>query len=425
MKIIKLQAENVKGLKAIEIVPDENFQIIGGKNGQGKTSVLDSIWLALGGKDAAKGLDKPIRDGEETAFATVDLGDIVVTRKWKGDTTSLDVRSKDGAKYSGPQAMLDQMIGKLSFDPLAFANMDEKKQKATLQELVGINFDDLDSKRKQFYTERTDMNRETDKFKALLDKLPYPAADAPQEELSVSSILQSLNEAQEVVKTNDRSRQELEALRTQAASDNKEIVNLEDQINKLQAELAIKKLNYEEICNKGRALSANVDELIDPDTAIFQTQLEQIGELNKKYRDSVEYKRVQEEHKQCIAASEFFTKQIKDIDQLKEETLQSAVFPIDGLSFDENGVTFNGIPFNQCSAAERLKISMAMAMALNPKLRVIRILDGSLLDSDNLTLISDMAKEKDYQVWVELVDSSGNMGITIENGEVKHIKEAV
>jgi len=52
-------------------------------------------------------------------------------------------------------------------------------------------------------------------------------------------------------------------------------------------------------------------------------------------------------------------------------------------------------------------------------LKVIRILDGSLLDSTNMNLIKEMAQGQDYQVWVEVVDESGKVGITIENGEIK------
>ena len=79
MKIIELQAENVKRLKAVEITPNGTLQVIGGKNAQGKSSVLDAIWLALGGGKAAKDTPLPIRDGEATAKVRLDLGDLVVT----------------------------------------------------------------------------------------------------------------------------------------------------------------------------------------------------------------------------------------------------------------------------------------------------------------------------------------------------------
>ena len=96
-----------------------------------------------------------------------------------------------------------------------------------------------------------------------------------------------------------------------------------------------------------------------------------------------------------------------------------AEFPVDGLGFDESGVTYQGVPFKQASSAEQLRVSLAMAIALNPKLRVIRIADGSLLDSDNLALIEAAAKESDYQVWIEMVGDGNGRGIVIEDGEVK------
>lgn len=60
-----------------------------------------------------------------------------------------------------------------------------------------------------------------------------------------------------------------------------------------------------------------------------------------------------------------------------------------------------------------------MAMATNPELRVIRILDGSLLDDTNLALITDMATEHDYQVWIERVGTTADgTAVLIEDGQV-------
>lgn len=412
MKIIKLVAENFKGLKAIEITPDQNFQIISGKNAQGKTSVLDAIWAAIAGKEALKGTDKPIRDGQEKAIVSVDLTDIKVTRKWNGDKTTLEVTAKDGAKYSSPQTMLDNLIGKLSFDPLSFANQDEKKQKATLQELVGINFDKLDTERKGFYDERTFLNVSAKKLEGALSELPFPDSSTPTEEVSASDIITELKVAQETIRQNQDKCRELNNLRQNANGLNAEIKDLEERLDRKKTELA-------EITTRGKSLNAEVEALVDPDTDSIQAKLQDVESINAKVRNAEKYRRIQKEIEEFKSSSEWTTNKMVAIDQLKTETLQSASFPIDGLSFDEDGVTFNGIPFKQCSAAERLKVSMAMAMALNPKLRVIRILDGSLLDSDNLRLIHEMAKDKDYQVWCELVDESGKMGVMIEDGQVK------
>mgnify|MGYP001295983560 FL=1 len=60
-----------------------------------------------------------------------------------------------------------------------------------------------------------------------------------------------------------------------------------------------------------------------------------------------------------------------------------------------------------------------MAMAINPKLRVIRIMDGSLLDRQAMAQIEEMARERDFQVWIERVDENGTTGVLIEDGEVQ------
>lgn len=414
MKIIKLVAENFKGLKAIEITPDENFQIISGKNAQGKTSVMDAIWSAIAGKDALKATDKPIRDGQSKAVVSVDLGDLKVTRKWNGDKTTLEVTAKDGAKYNSPQTMLDNLIGKLSFDPLSFANQDSKKQKSTLQELVGINFDKLDAERKGWYEERTVNNSSAKKLEGALSELPFPESSTPNKEVNASDIINELKAAQVTIGKNESRRRELNNLRTNANGLMAEIKDLEERLNRKKSELT-------EMTERGKAMSAEVEALVDPDTDAIQAKLEDVEAINTKVRNAEKYRRIEAEIKEYKQSSQWFTDKINDIDQLKTDTLQSAQFPIVGLSFDEEGVTYNGIPFKQCSAAERLKVSMAMAMALNPKLRVIRILDGSLLDSDNLKLIHEMAKEQDYQVWMEIVDESGNMGVMIEDGQVKGV----
>jgi len=106
------------------------------------------------------------------------------------------------------------------------------------------------------------------------------------------------------------------------------------------------------------------------------------------------------------------------LDKTKAAALAKAKFPVDGLGFDDSGVTYQNVPFDQASSAEQIRVSLGMAIALNPKLRVIRILDGSLLDDDNLKMISDAAAEHDFQVWIERVGDNGSVGIVIEDGQV-------
>src|SRR5438874_2068433 len=97
MKIISLVAENIKKLRAVEITPDGEIVTISGRNGQGKTSVLDSIWWALTGTKHIQG--EPIRKGETKARIKLDLGGLVVERKFTAAGSTLSVESAEGARF--------------------------------------------------------------------------------------------------------------------------------------------------------------------------------------------------------------------------------------------------------------------------------------------------------------------------------------
>ena len=77
------------------------------------------------------------------------------------------------------------------------------------------------------------------------------------------------------------------------------------------------------------------------------------------------------------------------------------------------------LPFDQAATSQKIRTSVALAMAMNPSIRVIRIMDGSLLDSDAMKIVADMAKDNDFQVWVETVSDGNGSGIIIEDGHIK------
>ena len=114
------------------------------------------------------------------------------------------------------------------------------------------------------------------------------------------------------------------------------------------------------------------------------------------------------------------TSKMEEIDQRKAMLISNANFPVEGMSFDENGVLYNGLPFKQEGTAGQIRISVAMGLAMNPKLKVILIRDGSLLDADNLAMIGKMAEEAGAQIWVEKVTEDGQgVSVIIEDGMVK------
>jgi DNA repair exonuclease SbcCD ATPase subunit len=432
LKIIRLEAENVKKLKAIEIIPKDSTIVISGRNEMGKSSILDSIWLALGGKAASKDLKKPIRDGEEKAHVTVDLGDIIVTRKWTSDTKSyLTIENRDGATFKSPQAILDELIGNLSFDPLAFSHMSDKEQKEILLDLVDIelDLDEWEKDRTEAYEERTGVNRKVKDLEGQLSGLPEPEEGAPTKEVSAADIMTEITKAQEVKVANDDKRKDLTEQRQELAGLEETLAEVVAGIDTLTNRLTEGEKKKEQIQAdmkeaKGHLLKTNsvVTALVDPDMEAFQEKLKNVEDVNKVFRENQKRVDTQKSLYTAKRESQDLTDELDGMDKTKSDAIEKAEFPIEHLGFDETGVTYKDIPFGQCSAAETLRVSLSIAMAINPKLRVLRIMDGSLLDSANMKIIQDMVKEHDFQVWVEIVDESGKMGIYIEDGEVKGAK---
>ena len=422
MRIIKLQAENIIKLKAVEITPKGDIVILSGKNGQGKTSVLDSIWFALGGGDATRNTPKPIRDGEQTASVSLDLGDITVSRNWTGnDKTYLKVENKDGVVFKSPQKLLDEMVGRLSFDPLEFSQMSDKEQRDVLLSFLDtpINLDELEEKKQGIYQERTIINRDIKSLEGQLVGFNKPADDLPKEGISTAQIMKEYKDAQNIINQNNEIRQEYKTIQYKYSNKKNEIEETKNQISILQKKLKKQQSELDVVKISGEKLRAKVEKLNDPDIDSFSKKIDAVEETNTAIRDAQKYRQIKTQLEKLQTESGELTEQIKALDKTRTDAIEKAAFPVDGLGFDEMGVTYQAIPFKQCSSAEQLRVSMAMAMSLNPKIRVIRITDGSLLDTKNMKIIEELAQKNDYQIWVERVDESGKVGIYIEGGEVK------
>ena len=402
MKIIELRAENIKRLKAVEIAPDGTMQVIGGRNAQGKSSVLDAIWLALGGGKASKETPLPIRDGETKASVRLDLGDLIVTRSWTQKGTTLKVENADGAAYSSPQAMLDGLVGQLSFDPLAFTRLSAREQREALLKLVDlpVDVDALDTKRQLAYEYRTEIGRQG---KALGD-VPAIDDDLPNIEQSASEIIAQIRAAEEHNRNHA-------AWRRQSDTAGDEIADVDRQIEALQRK-------RERLVDDRNTAQTWLSENSVASTDDLEAQLSSVEDTNARIRANNAAKAKLAEKTELRAQYEDATREIESLDQQKADALAKATFPVEGLGFDESGVTYQGVPLSQASSAEQIRVSLAMGMALNPKLRVLMIKDGSLLDADSMAAIRKQVAEKDYQLLIERVGDADKGAVIIEDGGV-------
>ena len=186
MKILELRAENFKKLRVVEIRPDGNMVNLTGRNGQGKTSVLDAIWFALKGKKALP--MKPVRKGTERMKVSLETEEFTVTRTLGRESAipTIVLEMKQGkTRDKTPQDFLDELIGELTFDPLEFLSMTPKDQVAALRKTAKLDYDfeAADDQNKTDYEERTGINREISQLNGqisgmtILDGLPKEKID--------------------------------------------------------------------------------------------------------------------------------------------------------------------------------------------------------------------------------------------------------
>ncbi len=394
-------AMNYKGVREITLEPTGSLVVIAGANGAGKSSLIDAMTELFAPK-GARLTPKPIREGESEAYAEytdTELG-VRVTRTWKkNDAGKLEVYSLDGAKYSKPAEFVAELTGGLLWDPVAFLNLPEKAQRDALLAKVDLPFDidEIARSKKGAEDRRLEVGREVKRLQGALASVPEPNADTPDVEVSASDLIAELRAAEE---HNHQARN----AREMAVSTRRTIEDLESRLTAAREAL----VTLEE------AASAEQIDVIG-----IRTRLDAIDETNKAVRARAEWARLSDELAAAEVRHDAEQAALDGIEERKRAGLAEAVFPVDGLSVDESGVVLDGVPFTQVNSAARRKVAFAIATAGDPKLKLVIIRDGDLLDADSLAAIQSLADERGYTVLIERDrDESRQIGFTIQDGEL-------
>lgn len=436
MKILSFIAENFKKIRIVEINPKGRMVQVTGKNGQGKTSVLDAIWAALEGAKAIP--MKPVRKGAERARIKLDLGEFIATRTiLPNGKHELKLENAKGVPVTSPQKVLDELLGALTFDPLEFVTMDSKKQIETLRSVakIELDIDALNAATQKDYEERRNVKRDADRLRTEMQAVIVQDG-LPKEKVDEKAILSDLRDAgianakaQEQFLAKQRLWNKVQAEATLLKDNERYIENGLQKIAKLEKELAAEResvANFEgdreQLANRFNDLTEEHSKAPDGtviDVAELTAELQRAQLVNREIdkqarRQDLEFKLREKEHQ-----ADVFTRAMEAREEQKRNAMQAAAMPVAGLAFDEDQVTLNGIPLDQLGEAEQIRVSTAIAMAANPELRILRILHGEALDDDSLKIIADMAEEHDFQIWIAKVDSSGKVGIVMEDGMIK------
>ena len=187
IKISSLEIENTKRVKAVKLETSENgLTIVGGKNGQGKTSVLDSIAWALGGDKYRP--SQPQRAGSvlPPSLHIVLSNGLVVERKGKNS----DLRVIDPEGHKSGQQLLNEFVEQLALNLPKFMESSNKEKANTLLRIIGVGdkLYELETQEQSLYNERTAIGRIGDQKKKYAHELEY-YDDVPKELISASELI--------------------------------------------------------------------------------------------------------------------------------------------------------------------------------------------------------------------------------------------
>lgn len=413
LTITELRVENVKRLRSVRIRPDGAVVVIGGRNAQGKSSLLDAIEMAIGGGKSIPA--EPIRRGAGKARIIADLGDLVVERTFTQKGSELVVKNAAGVTQKSPQGLLDSLCSRIAFDPVAFERKDKKEQAAIIRELdpdTALAITELDASRKLAFDDRTEANRAAKAIAARLDPMVFHEG-VPAKEASIASLAKRLDDAHvQNKRCSDAEQRAQNETRAIAASEDR-IRRLEEDLEREKERLSIARQALEDAAAARGSLET-------VDVVPIQHSLREAEATNRKVRENQERALVQEELKTTEGRASELTTEIERLEALKVKLLAAAKLPVPGLGFDEDGPLLHGLPLEQASSAERLRVSVAIGLALNPRVKVLLVRDGSLLDQDSMRVLAEMAAEAEAQMWVERVSETGEgCSLVIEDGEVR------
>lgn len=418
LKIVSFEAKNTRILKHVTISPDGNIVVLSGQEESGKSTVLDTIALTLGG---GKQPARPIRDGQNSAMAKIELApqfgekpELTVTRIWDSRGSRLDVRGADGKPVEGgAQAVLDKLFAKISFAPLDFANeKDPKRQAETLRKLAGLDFAEIDAEIKSLYERRTDIGRDGKTAAGQLAGIAAPAEGTPDEEVSVAALMDEKAKADKINANADGVEREY-----QSRCD--EVDMAAKVISRLQDELAAAESRWADAVSRRDGFKEEKDRSVRIDTTPIVEQIRSADAVNSAVRAKKDHAKKSAEVERLRGEYAELTAKIEALEAKKAERLASVKWPIDGLGIDDEGVTYKGLPFSQASESVRYRTSVAVGAAIAGPGRVMLLPAASGIGKKSLSELAKIAQEQDVEMWIERIGDGEDGAIVLEDGEIK------
>lgn len=405
IKINKLEIENVKRIKAVKVEPTTSgLTVIGGKNNQGKTSVLDSIAWALGGEKYRP--SKAQREGSvipPTLHIVMSNG-LVVERK--GKNSSLKVTDPSGQK--GGQQLLNEFVEQLALDLPKFMECSGKEKAKTLLRIIGVGdqLETLDRREKELYNNRLAIGRIADRKKKFADEQPY-YPDAPKELVSPTELIRQQQDILARNGENQRKRENLHRLEQEYQKINEQMEDLLKKQKQVLDDLAVAR--------------KSAKDLQDGSTAELEESIANIEEINRKVRANMDKDKAEEDARDYKDQYNALTIEIDKTRQEKTDLLQSAELPLPELSVKDGELVYKGQQWDNMSGSDRLKVSTAIVRKLNPKCGFVLLDKLEQMDTDTLNEFGQWLEQEGLQAIATRVSTGDECSIIIEDGYSNNI----
>lgn len=409
VKINRLEIENVKRVQAVQVEPSPaGLTVIGGRNGQGKTSVLDAIVWALGGNKYKP--SDPKREGslaDPRIQIQLDNG-LVITRE--GKNASLKVIDPAGNK--GGQALLDDLIGQLALDLPKFLQGSAKDKGETLLRIIGVGeqLAKLDEEAQRLYNERHAIRQVFSRKQKHAEDLPFEQL-APDAEVSASELIQQQQAILAKNGENQRLRAKRKELEDQFHSQVVEVASLQKRLAEAESTLTTLRLQKE-------TAEKSTKSLVDESTAELEASLQRIEETNRRVRTNTEKHRAEAEAAALSEQVETLTAQLETVRRQRQQLLDAATLPLPGLSVADGELTYQGKKWDCLAGSDQLRVAVAIVRQLRPSCQFVLLDKLEQMDLDTLRDFGEWLEAEGLQAIATRVSTGGECSLIIEDGLV-------
>jgi len=414
VKIVTLEAENVKRVKCVQMAPSANgLTIIGGKNRNGKTSVLDAITYALGGEKCRP--KNFTREGSAVpGKIRIELSNGLIVER-SGKNAALKVTDPSGQKAG--QKLLNEFIEPLALNLPKFMNATDKEKSEALLQIIGVGDElaRLDKEESIAYGERTLIGRDADKKSKLAEALEY-YADAPEELVSATELIMEQQAILARNGENQRKRERVKEITFEKHRIYDEAQRLEQQIADLQARLEERRKAYEKVAEDESIAMKDAAQLEDESTAEIEESIANIEEINRRVRANNTKAVAIDEAEQLRHEYESMTAKIESIRDARKALLDGADLPLEGLGVTDGALTYNNQAWSDMSGAEQLIVSTAIVRKLNPECGFVLMDKLEQMDMDTLKEFGAWLEKEGLQVIATRVSTGEECSIVIEDG---------